>query len=1003
LFSDDLFIILEGAILDALIPVKTHGKTQVAYSSNWDILFQRSSIMIKQILNALLIVSLLLAASAESAAALSSQQELAQAPSIFTPVADTYVLATSPTKNYGSRINLKADASPLENIYLKFNVQGVGVAPSAALRIYAESSNPLGLNVHTVSNTSWSESQMVWNNAPTIGAIVGSTGPMQAGNWYLVDVSSAVSGDGLVSLAITNPSSSVATITSKEGSHPPELYVPTPASPDPFVVRRDGSTYHAESQTTSSAYSGSLKFVVQSAAYELNAHGGGTITFQAGDFDLGPDWFEFYDLTGITFAGQGIDVTVLRNNASASTDTEPFDFTNGDFITIRDMTVSAGGPLRSTSDALDFDAGDNNLVERVKVTSSRGRGIVFDGKDVANGQPRTANGNVVLDCVITGIPSDGIELLASSSNRVENCQVTNVGGHGIQITKASTSASQPSKKSNDNVIVGNTIDNAGQDGINLNSGDRNLITGNTILNSSNTTTSQDGIDITSADSILCDDNIVESNTATDNQAVKTQRYGLSISSSNCHRTVVGSNNFAGNRVGNIRDIGTGTIYTTGTDNVPPSVPTGLTTTLVTQNQVDLAWNASTDNVGVTGYTIYRGGATIGTVNGTTTTFQDSTVNPNTTYSYTVQAFDAAGNKSSQSTALPVTTPAPPDSQPPSVPANLRTTNITSSFVDLAWDAAIDNVGVTGYTIYRDGNLLASVNGATTTYKDSTVAADTSYTYTVEASDAAGNHSGQSAPLPVTTLPLPQDTEPPSVPANFRTTNITYSAVDLAWDASTDNVGVTGYTIYRDSTLLGSVNSATTTYKDSTVVAGASYNYTVEAFDAASNGSGQSASLPVTIPSAPTTFTFVPVADSYVNETSPTSTYGLLTSLRADGSPLVRSYLRFNVQGIVGTVTQATLRVYANSSSSVGYSIHSVSDNSWGETTLNYTNAPAFGPAVVSSDAFTGPRWTEVNVTLLINGDGTYSLALTTPHTTAISFASREAGANAPQLVITTAP
>src|SRR5215207_7763996 len=958
--------------------------------------------MTKQILNALLIITLLLAATAESAAALSSASELAQAPSVLTPVADSYVIATSPTKNYGTKTSLKADASPLQYIYLKFNVQSPAGAPSAGLRIYAESSNPLGLNVYAVSNTTWTENQITWNNAPALGSIVGTTGPIQAGNWYIVDVSSVVSGDGLISFAITNPSSSVASITSKEGSHPAELYIPMPASPDPFVVRREGNTYYAESQTTTSSYSGSLKFVVQSAAYELNTHGGGTITFQAGDFDLGAEWFEFYDLYGITFEGQGIDVTVLRNNASASTDTEPFDFSNGDFITIRDMTVSAGGPLRSTSDALDFDAGDYNLVERVKVTSSRGRGIVFDGKDVSGGQPRTAIGNVILDCIITGIPSDGIELLASSSNRVENCQITNVGGHGIQMTKASASAGQPHKKSNDNIIIGNYVDNAGQDGINLNSGDRNLITGNTILNSSNITTSQDGIDISSNDSVLCDDNVVQSNTATDNQPVKTQRYGLSISSSNCHRTVVVGNNFAGNRLGAIRDLGTGTIYST--DNVPPGVPAGLATTLVSQNQVGLTWNASTDNVGVTSYTVYRGGASLGTVNGTTTTFQDNTVQPNTSYAYTVQAFDAANNPSGQSAPVPVTTPpVPQDTEPPSVPANLRTTNITYLAVNLAWDASTDNVGVTGYTIYRDGNLLISVSGTTTTYQDGTVAPNTSYAYTVQAFDAAGNPSGQSAALPVTTPPVPQDTEPPSVPANLSSTTITYSAVDLAWDASTDNVGVTGYAIYRDDNLLTSVNGTTTTYQDSTVAAGVSYTYTVEAVDAVSNGSGKSAPLPVNTPSIPSTLTFIPVADSYVNADAPTANYGTLSTLRADGSPIVRSYLQFNVQGLVRTVIQARLRIYANSASSVGYDIRSVSDNSWGEGTLNYTNAPAFGQPVGSSGSFTAPGWTEVNVTLLINGDGTYSFALTTPHTTAISFASRQAGANVPQLIIDMAP
>jgi len=867
--------------------------------------------MRKQIFNALLIFSLLLAASAESVAALSSTSGLAQAQGqVFTPVEDTYVLSTKPTTNYGSRINLKTDNSPLEYIYLKFNVQGVGVAPSAALRFYAESSNTQGLNIHTVSNTSWNEGTMVWNNAPPIGPSVAFTGPIVAGNWYLIDISSAITGDGLVSLAITNPNNTAATITSSEGSNPPELYVPipVPVSPSPFVVRRDGNTYHAESQTTSSSYSGSLKFVVESAAYELDSYGtGGTITFLAGDFDLGADWFKLDNVNDITFEGQGIDVTILRNNTSAAADTEPFNCTNCDRLTIHDMTVSAGGSVRSTSDAFDFDAGDNNVVERVKITASRGRGIVFDGKDVANGQPRTADGNIVRDCVITGISSDGIELLASNFNLIENCQISNVGGHGIQITKSSATAGQPHKKSNDNVISGNFIDNAGQDGINLISGDRNTLTGNTILNSSDDITNQDGIQITSSDSIACNDNVVEFNSATDNQAVKTQRYGLSISSSLCNRTVVGDNNFTGNLVGDIQDLGTNTIYGS-TDSQPPTVPTGLATTLVTHNQVDLVWNASTDNVGVTSYTIYRGGAPVGTVNGATTAFQDGTVNPNTTYDYTVEAFDAAGN-----------------------------------------------------------------------------------------------NSGQSAPLQVTTPSAPPDSEPPSVPTNLTATNVTYLAVDLAWNPSTDNMGVTSYTIYRDGSPLNSVNGATLTYQDNTVAPNASYNYTVEAFDAAGNGSGQSAALPVTTPSAPSTFTFIPISDSYVNGASPATNYGTNTALRADGSPIVNSYLRFDVQGVAGSVTRATLRVYANSASSLGCDAQSVNDNTWGELTITYNNAPPVGGVLGSSGAFGAGVWISIDVTSYITGNGIYNLALTTPSSTAISFASRESSANAPQLIIETSP
>jgi len=96
---------------------------------------------------------------------------------------------------------------------------------------------------------------------------------------------------------------------------------------------------------------------------------------------------------------------------------------------------------------------------------------------------------------------------------------------------------------------------------------------------------------------------------------------------------------------------------------PPSVPAGLTSTSDTASSVGLSWSASTDSTGtLAGYTVYRNGASIGTTNASTTTFTDSTVQPSTTYSYTVDAFDTAGNHSAQSSAIQVTTPgAPPPS------------------------------------------------------------------------------------------------------------------------------------------------------------------------------------------------------------------------------------------------------------------------------------------------------------------------------------------------------
>jgi parallel beta-helix repeat protein len=338
-------------------------------------------------------------------------------------------------------------------------------------------------------------------------------------------------------------------------------------SPTHFIVSQSGSNYVAQSQTKT--YTNTLKIAVETAVADLKAAAGGTLTFQAGVFDLGATYFRLENMTDITIEGQGMDVTFIQNFTTEAHDREPFNTQGATRVIIRDLTVSAGGPPRTTSDAIDMDKGNNVLIERVKITASRGKGIIFDGKDAG----WTSQGNTVRDCIISGTNNDGIQLLASSSNRVEGCFIHDTVEDGIETRKSQSNAPQPHKKSNDNVIIGNTIDNAGQNGIRIHSSDRNLISGNYITNSSDDTVSQDGIRIISGDSITCDDNRVEGNTATDNQATKTQAYGLNIASSLCNRTFVGTNNFTGNKTGTIRDVGTNTRYGTS-DTQPPTGPGG---------------------------------------------------------------------------------------------------------------------------------------------------------------------------------------------------------------------------------------------------------------------------------------------------------------------------------------------------------------------------------------------------------------------------------------------
>ncbi len=131
----------------------------------------------------------------------------------------------------------------------------------------------------------------------------------------------------------------------------------------------------------------------------------------------------------------------------------------------------------------------------------------------------------------------------------------------------------------------------------------------------------------------------------------------------------------------------------------------------------------------------------------------------------------------------------------------------------------------------------------------------------------------------------------------------------------------------------------------------------------------------------------------------TTNYGTSAALRVDGSPVVRSYLTFDVTGVSGAVTSATLRIYANSNQSVGFDVYPVADTSWGETTITDANAPPFGSTVLgSSGKVTANSWTSVDVTSAVNGNGLVSFGLSTANSTALSLSSRT-GANPPQLVI----
>jgi chitodextrinase len=146
-------------------------------------------------------------------------------------------------------------------------------------------------------------------------------------------------------------------------------------------------------------------------------------------------------------------------------------------------------------------------------------------------------------------------------------------------------------------------------------------------------------------------------------------------------------------------------------------------------------------------------------------------------------------------------------------------------------------------------------------------------------------------------------------------------------------------------------------------------------------------------------TFIAVADAQVTESAPTTTHPT-APLRADGGadPDVESYLRFGVNGLVGQVLSATLRVYATTGTVDGPSVYGTS-TTWAESTITWADRPArVTAAVADRAAIAAPAWVEYNVTALVTGDGTIAVVLATTSNDGIDFLSRE-GAQPPQLVV----
>jgi hypothetical protein len=155
------------------------------------------------------------------------------------------------------------------------------------------------------------------------------------------------------------------------------------------------------------------------------------------------------------------------------------------------------------------------------------------------------------------------------------------------------------------------------------------------------------------------------------------------------------------------------------------------------------------------------------------------------------------------------------------------------------------------------------------------------------------------------------------------------------------------------------------------------------------------------PAPPPPITLAPEADARVVQGSPTANFGTQSLLEADNSPVVQSYLRFNVSGISAPVTRARLRLYATDSTGNGPALYRADPNAlWSETGITWNNKPsASGGAVANLGSISANRYVEYDVTGTVTADGTYTFNLVAESTDGADFSSKEAATNRPQLVV----
>ena len=968
----------------------------------------------------------------------------------FNPIHDAYVWSANATTNYGTATELRArtSASATQYAFLKFNVTGVvGTITSAKIRLFVLENGNQGGSIHSVSNnllssaTAWTESNIISNNAPTVGgSALSSVGAITAGTIVEFNVTAAISGNGIFSFGIKSTSSDAAKYHSKENSNDPQL-----------VIEIGGGAANLPAITAFNPAAGVT---------------GSEVTITGSNFT---------GATNVSFNGISAAAFIVDNNAqlravvAAGTTTGKISVTNanGTGLSANDFTIVSAPTVTS------FIPTSGPVGTEVTVSGSNftgATGVTFNGTPassftvLSNSQLKATVANGATSGVINVQNAAGNANSSSSFTVIQPPTVTSFtptsGPIGTQVTISGTNFVSVSGVTFNNTAATFTVDSDTQIRATVPVGTTNGIikvtnaagiassaSSFTVIQSPAITTFTPNAGIVGTSVTVSGSNFTGTTGVLFNG---TPASTFTVDSNTQFRVTVPSGATTG-FITATNPAGSGASSTNFTVIQPPSITSFTPTSGIIGSSVTITGNNFT---GTTTVSFNGTAASIFTVDSNT---QIRATVPSGATTGPVSVQNPAGSATSASNFTVILAPTISSFTPTSGPVGTSVTISGNNFSSVS-GVSFNGTAAAVFAVDSPSQIRATVpSGATTGTISVTNPAGTgtsSGTFTVlgppvitsftpgsglvgiEVTIAGSNFSGSTA-VAFNGTPAAGFITDSGIQIRAVVPNGATSGPISVTNAIGTGTSSTNFTVILPPTISSFTPTSGTTGTQVTItgnnfsgISGVTFNGTSAssfAFDsntqvratvpsgattgpiAVSNlaGTGTSANN-FTIAAGATTLIFNPTDDAYVRSANPENEYGSTVDLRvrkATGGELTNSFLKFNVTGITSTILSAKIQLFSTESSNQGGSMFSVSNNllgtgtPWTEAVINYNNAPAISGSPLSSAGQVNLNQTvEFNVTAAIVGNGIYSFGFNSTSNDAAVYGSSES-ANSPKLVI----